>query len=180
MSQADLAEKAGTLPRQIRRYEAGEVQPSFAQAKAIADALEISLDELAGGVPFEGITGTWWIAWKEIQDANPIITQVHVSHAGSDYQAQPLDPEDETSLDPRWRLTFKRERDEGLLGWFVDSHTIGVAVLQPMSPGWAGRWVGVPKPERPAAGHVALSRTQEQLAELLEAAVEIDARRSKG
>lgn len=47
MSQADLGAAAGVDARQIRRYEAGQSQPALSVAVAIADALGISLDELA-------------------------------------------------------------------------------------------------------------------------------------
>ncbi len=171
LSQADLARAAGTDARQIRRYEAGDVQPSFAQARAIAEALDITLDQLAGGIPLEGMIGTWWLAWKELQLDKPMVAQIQIVPAGSDYEARPLDPGDRSGLDPRWRMTFKRERDRGLLGWFVEARTIGVAVLRPMSPGWAGRWIGVPTKEWAAAGHIALSRVEEDLPTLLEAVV---------
>lgn len=48
MSQADLAKAADVDARQIRRYEAGEQQPLFTVAVAIAAALGIPLTELAG------------------------------------------------------------------------------------------------------------------------------------
>jgi transcriptional regulator with XRE-family HTH domain len=47
MSQADLGAAAGVDARQIRRYEAGQSQPALSVAVAIADALKISLEELA-------------------------------------------------------------------------------------------------------------------------------------
>jgi len=47
MSQADLGAAAGVDARQIRRYEAGQSQPTLSVAVAIADALGISLEELA-------------------------------------------------------------------------------------------------------------------------------------
>lgn len=171
MSQADLAHKAGAQARQIRRYEAGEVQPSFPQAKALAEALEISLDELAGGLPLEGMTGPWWLAWKELGQELPIVAQIEIERADADYDAHILIADDAVRFDPRWRMTFKRYRDTGLIGWFVDGKTIGVAALEPMSPGWAGRWIGVPSIDRPPAGHLALSRTREDLEELLRLAV---------
>jgi transcriptional regulator with XRE-family HTH domain len=47
MSQADLGAAAGVDARQIRRYEAGQSQPVLSVAVAIAQALRISLEELA-------------------------------------------------------------------------------------------------------------------------------------
>jgi transcriptional regulator with XRE-family HTH domain len=55
MSQAGLAKAAKVDTRQIRRYEAGEQQPLFTVAVALATALEISVTELAG-MPFEPAT----------------------------------------------------------------------------------------------------------------------------
>jgi transcriptional regulator with XRE-family HTH domain len=56
ISEADLAESAGVDARQIRRYEAGEQQPLFTVAVAIAAALRLPLAELAG-LPAEPETG---------------------------------------------------------------------------------------------------------------------------
>ena len=56
MSQADLAKAAGVDARQIRRYEAGEQQPLFTAAAAIAAALRVPLSELAG-LPAEPTAG---------------------------------------------------------------------------------------------------------------------------
>ena len=63
MSQSELAAAAGIDARQIRRYEAGEQQPVLSVAVAIAEALEISVGELAG-LPTHGVnlTGDWWAA----------------------------------------------------------------------------------------------------------------------
>ncbi len=47
LTQADLGAAAGVDARQIRRYEAGQSQPVLLVAVAIADALGISISELA-------------------------------------------------------------------------------------------------------------------------------------
>jgi transcriptional regulator with XRE-family HTH domain len=49
LSQADLAKEAGVSREIVGRYERNEVSPSVDVAKKIADALEVSLDYLAGG-----------------------------------------------------------------------------------------------------------------------------------
>ena len=56
MSQAALAKAAGVDTRQIRRYEAGEQQPLFTAAVAIAAALRMPIAELAG-LPAEPARG---------------------------------------------------------------------------------------------------------------------------
>jgi|SRR6266540_2120778 len=55
MSQADLGAAAGVDPRQIRRYEAGQSQPVLSVAVAIADALGISINELAPNSRNDGL-----------------------------------------------------------------------------------------------------------------------------
>src|SRR5918999_13466 len=60
LSQGALARAAGVDTRQIRRYEAGEQQPLLSVAIAIADALGVSISELAGRAPSRvTITGDW-------------------------------------------------------------------------------------------------------------------------
>src|SRR5918994_499960 len=46
LSQSDLAAQVGVDSRQIRRYEAGEAQPTLPIARAIARALGITPDEI--------------------------------------------------------------------------------------------------------------------------------------
>lgn len=48
LSQTDFAKIIGVSREMIGRYERGEVMPSIEVAKKIADALEVSLDYLAG------------------------------------------------------------------------------------------------------------------------------------
>ena len=53
LSQTELAKAAGVHVRQIARYEAGEQQPALPVAVALADALGISIAQLAGQVSYE-------------------------------------------------------------------------------------------------------------------------------
>ena len=65
VSQAELAEATGISVRQLARYEAGEQQPVFSAAVLLADALGISLAELAGPVSHElDLSGIWWGGWE--------------------------------------------------------------------------------------------------------------------
>jgi transcriptional regulator with XRE-family HTH domain len=48
LSQTDFAKTVGVSREMIGRYERSEVMPSIEVAKKIADALEVSLDYLAG------------------------------------------------------------------------------------------------------------------------------------
>ncbi len=48
LSQTDLADKSNVSRVMIGKYERGEAAPSIEAAKKIADALEVSLDNLVG------------------------------------------------------------------------------------------------------------------------------------
>ncbi|WP_236725847.1 helix-turn-helix domain-containing protein [Mycobacterium avium] len=50
MTQAQVAKAAGVLLRQYQRYEKGEREPSLSTARAIAEALDLPLSELAGQI----------------------------------------------------------------------------------------------------------------------------------
>src|SRR3982751_6262677 len=75
LSQAALAAAAGVDKRQIRRYEAGEQQPVLSVAVAIAEALKISVGDLAGVPSHEvNLSGEWWASWQTSKDGEEIIT----------------------------------------------------------------------------------------------------------
>lgn len=48
LTQGELAERAGISKRSVAAYESGEAQPTLSLAIRLADALGVSLDELAG------------------------------------------------------------------------------------------------------------------------------------
>lgn len=48
MSQEDLAKAVGVHPNILGRYERGEAKPSIEVAAKLAEALEVSLDQLVG------------------------------------------------------------------------------------------------------------------------------------
>lgn len=48
MSQSDLAEKTGLMPSAVSHFETGRRSPSFANLKALADALKVTTDYLIG------------------------------------------------------------------------------------------------------------------------------------
>src|SRR5215204_2642716 len=74
LSQAELAKAAGVSLRQLARYEAGEQQPVLSAAVALADALSISMDQLAGKVNYDlDLSGDWWCAWQTWKDGAPRI-----------------------------------------------------------------------------------------------------------
>src|SRR3954452_24800888 len=74
LSQAGLAAAAGVHARQINRYESGEQQPALGVAHRLAQALGVTLDELAG-VPSDRVKleGTWWTAWQTFNEGQQVI-----------------------------------------------------------------------------------------------------------
>lgn len=48
LNQETLAERVGVSRQAVSKWETGEAQPDFAKLIALADALEVSLDELCG------------------------------------------------------------------------------------------------------------------------------------
>jgi len=86
MSQSDLAAKVGVDRRQIRRYESGEAQPTLPIAKAVAHALGITVDELAGEETHRvNLTGHWWASWQTSRSGTEKIAtrEVEIKQEGS-------------------------------------------------------------------------------------------------
>lgn len=48
MSQEELAEKVGVSRQAVSKWETGDAQPDYVKLMALADALEVSLDDLCG------------------------------------------------------------------------------------------------------------------------------------
>jgi transcriptional regulator with XRE-family HTH domain len=71
--------------RQIRRYESGETQPTLPIAKAIANALGISIDDLAGEDTHRiDLTGDWWACWQTWKNGTEVLNchQVSIQQQG--------------------------------------------------------------------------------------------------
>jgi transcriptional regulator with XRE-family HTH domain len=153
MSQADLAAAAGVDKRQIRRYEAGEQQPLLTVAAAIADALKISVGELAG-IPSHRInlTGTWWSTWQTYKDGNELVTAQEVAfrQQGDLIQLQTITRGIEVEEGGyHWHGELRLWDNEILMGWYaaadgsVRSKGTMYFVLHPHGVGMRGRWVGL-------------------------------------
>src|SRR5664280_2650739 len=152
LSQADLARAASVDQRQIRRYEAGEQQPVLSVAVAIADALKISVGDLAG-VPTHRVQlgGEWWSAWQTFKDGAEIITSQEVRVA---QQADLLTLETITRGLPieeggyHWRGELRIWGNEVLMGWYaandksVRSKGTMYFALHTHGQQMTGRWVG--------------------------------------
>lgn len=177
LSQTDLAARAGVDARQIRRYEAGEQQPVLSVAAAIAEALGISLTELAG-LPTHRVTldGDWWSSWQTFKDGSEVITaqDVRFRQQGDLIQVDALtrgiDVIDGGYL---WRGELRLWDNEILMGWYaaadgaVRSKGTMYFVLHPHGISMTGRWVGLSYDGKVVTGAGAMARTEDEARALI-------------
>jgi transcriptional regulator with XRE-family HTH domain len=172
MSQADLAAAAGVDKRQIRRYEAGEQQPVLSVAVAIANALKISVGELAGMPSHKvNLSGDWWASWQTFKDNEEVITaqEVRFSQQGDLISVQTttrgIDIEDGGY---HWRGELRVWDNEVLMGWYaaddgsVRSKGTLYFVLHPHGQRMDGRWVGMSHDGKVVTGWGGIARTEEE------------------
>jgi transcriptional regulator with XRE-family HTH domain len=172
MSQADLASAAGVDKRQIRRYEAGEQQPVLSVAVAIANALKISVGELAG-IPSHrvNLSGEWWASWQTRKDGEQVITlqEVQFRQQGDLIAVQTttrgISVEDGGY---HWRGELRLWDNEVLMGWYaaddgsVRSKGTMYFVLHPHGQHMAGMWVGLSHDGKIITGWGAMGRTENE------------------
>jgi len=176
MSQAQLAALAGIDARQIRRYEAGEQQPLFSVAVAIADALNISIAQLAGKIGHDlDLSGDWWAAWQTWKDGAPRV-DTHTLEILQRGELLQLDAARAVPLEQgsyRWRGELRLWDNEALIGWY---HSTDGAVrskgtlyfsLHPHGTHAWGRWVGMSYDGPVISGWGSIARTQEHAAQLV-------------
>lgn len=173
LSQAQLAQQAKVSLRQLARYEAGEQQPVLSAAVTLADALGISLTQLAGQVSYElDLSGDWWAGWQTWKDgAERIDTHtLEISQRGEVLQlnAERATPVADGSY--RWQGELRLWDNEALVGWYrstdqaVRSKGTLYLALHPHGDHAWGRWVGMSYDGEVVSGWGALGRSQ-QLAE---------------
>jgi transcriptional regulator with XRE-family HTH domain len=182
LSQADLAAAVGLDKRQIRRYEAGEAQPTLVVAKAIAHALQISLDELAGETEQRlQITGDWWAGWQTWKDGAPVHTSqpIQIRQRGTDLDIAALDRGISTEEGGYlWRGQLRLWDNEILMGWYaaddqaVRSKGTLYLVIHPHGHQMRGRWVGLSYDGPIVSGWSAFARTEQEAQTLLHALTE--------
>jgi transcriptional regulator with XRE-family HTH domain len=181
LSQTELAKAAGVHVRQIARYEAGEQQPALSVAVALADALGISIAQLAGQVSYElDLGGEWWCAWQTWKDGVPRIDthpmEVHQRGELLQLDAERAVPVDEGSY--RWRGELRLWDNEALMGWYRSTDgavrskgTLYLALHPHGSHAW-GRWVGMSYDGLVICGWGAIARTRDEAEQVVRDLIE--------
>jgi transcriptional regulator with XRE-family HTH domain len=177
MSQAQLAAIAGVDTRQIRRYESGQQQPMLSVAVAIAEALGITVGQLAGESTRRVVlTGDWWASWQTFKDGQEVLTmqQVRFVQRGDDLRVEAttrgMAVEDGGYL---WRGEMRLWDNEILMGWYaaddqaIRSKGTMYLVLHPHGQSMTGRWVGLSYDGALVTGWSAMAKTQEEADRLM-------------
>jgi transcriptional regulator with XRE-family HTH domain len=178
LSQTDLAKACDVNLRQIRRYENDEQQPALGVAMRLADALGITIGELAGeAVPGPRLTGTWWAAWQTYVDVNEKVTTqtVDLHQSGTNIQIKALQLSEEPHEgDYLWRGELRLWGADTLMGWYVAtddnvrSKGTMFFILHTQGGHAEGRWVGTSYDGPVVTGWCALARSREDLVKLIE------------
>ena len=166
MSQAELARAANIDARQIRRYEAGEQQPLFGVAVAIAAALRITIADLAG-MPAHRVklSGEWWASWQTFRDGvEKIATQkVEMQQEGELIRISTI-THGLSEGGYHWSGELRLWDNEILMGWYAstegairDKGTM-YFVLHPHGQHMSGRWVGLSNDGKIVTGWGSIAR----------------------
>jgi transcriptional regulator with XRE-family HTH domain len=177
ISQADLAAAVGVDTRQIRRYEAGQQQPVFSVAVAIANALGIDVGELAGAPSHRvSLTGDWWACWQTyrggVEDLR--VQPGRLQQHGELIQVEAIArgrPVDQGGY--LWRGEFRLWDNEILMGWYaatdgsVRSKGTMYFVMHPHGINMTGRWVGLSYDGNIVTGWSSMARTEDEARDLV-------------
>jgi transcriptional regulator with XRE-family HTH domain len=177
LSQNDLATKVGVDRRQIRRYESGDTQPTLSVARAIARALGITIDELAGDETHRiDLSGDWWAAWQTWHNGQEVINPHQVRLAQRGDVVDVIATTRGTPLEGGgylWRGEMRVFDNEALIGWYVaDEGAVrskGSLYFGLHQHGLhaTGRWVGLSFDGPLVSGWSALAKTEDQVIALM-------------
>jgi transcriptional regulator with XRE-family HTH domain len=177
MSQSELAAKVGVDKRQIRRYESGETQPTLPIAKAIARALGISIDELAGEQTHRvNLTGHWWASWQTSRSGiQKIATQeVEIKQEGNTLHIETVTRG--LSVEEggyHWSGELRLWDNEILMGWYaandgsIRSKGTMYFVVHPHGLDMSGRWVGLGYDDQIMTGFASMAHSREESEETM-------------
>ena len=179
MSPGAAVAAAGVDTRQIRRYESGEQQPMLSVAVAIAEALGITVGQLAGEPTHRVIlTGDWWASWQTYKDGQEVLTtqEVRFAQRGDDLRVEAttrgIAVEGGGYL---WRGQMRLWDNEIPIGWYAaDDQAIRSKgamypfVLHPHGQSMTGRWVGLSYDGAIVTGWTSMAKTQEEAQRLMQ------------
>jgi transcriptional regulator with XRE-family HTH domain len=178
LTQADLAAQIGTDKRQVRRWEAGETQPTLAMAFELARVLGLSVDELAGRESHRvDLGGDWWACWQSWKDGVEVINphRIRMRQRGNDIEVVAVTRG--TPLEGGgylWRGELRLWDNEILMGWYVAdegavrSKGTMFFTLHQHGISATGRWVGLSYDGPIITGWGAIARTEQEVTELMD------------
>ncbi|MGL5862388.1 MAG: helix-turn-helix transcriptional regulator [Phycicoccus sp.] len=185
LSQAELAARVGVDKRQIRRYEAGEAQPTLSVGRQIAEALTITLDELAGAnAQRVGLSGQWWASWQTRQHGDDVLTAQPVTlRQRGDLIQISADDRGTVTLNEGgylWRGEMRLWNNSVLMGWYAAAdgavQSMGTLFFRIHTHGqnMIGRWVGQSHDGPILSGSGALAKSSEAATTTLRDVMEIE------
>ncbi|MCA2209209.1 MULTISPECIES: helix-turn-helix domain-containing protein [Nocardia] len=176
LSQPALATAIGVSSRQITRYESEEQSPTLPVAIRLADALRISLAELAGIVDNRvDLAGRWWAAWqKAAKHGDEVeVAEVTIRHEGDHLlldTAETAAAEDDPG--PGVRGEMRVWDGDAITGW-VRGMDVAFPVgtiyysLHPQGAHAVGSWTTKSGPDGVVRGWSALAREKSDAEKLL-------------
>jgi transcriptional regulator with XRE-family HTH domain len=178
LSQAELATAAGVGVRQVRRYEAGEQHPVLPVAVEIANALRITVGELAGQSAGHRVdlSGDWWASWQTFKDGEEVITaqEVRLVQRGDLIEVRTTTrgiTVEEGGY--HWQGELRLWDNEILMGWYaandgsVRSKGTMYFVLHPHGIYMNGRWVGLSYDGTIVTGFGGMGKSEEEARNLI-------------
>jgi transcriptional regulator with XRE-family HTH domain len=187
MSQADLAEATGVNLRQIRRYESGEQEPGLSVAVRLADALGLTMNELAGRPTAQlNLTGRWWAAWQTWTKGKEILTTqpVEMEQHGQTVRIRALQrSEENVQAGYVWTGELRLWDSHTLMGWYAseDSNVrvLGTLfyVLHAHGNFMEGHWVGTSYDGPIVAGWTAIAQARDEARSIVERLIDSGASR---
>lgn len=178
MSQTELAAQAGIDVRQIRRYEAGETQPTLSVASSLARVLRISLDELAGETTKRiNLSGDWFAGWQTFRNG---VEAIAVQQVKLEQQRDLIDVRTLTrglNVDDggyHWHGELRLWDNQVLMGWYssnddtIRSKGTMYFVVHPHGISMTGRWVGLGFDDAIMTGWGSMAKTEDDARSLIQ------------
>ncbi|MFD4428752.1 helix-turn-helix domain-containing protein [Nocardia sp. NPDC058497] len=184
LSQPALATAIGVSSRQITRYESEEQSPTLPVAIRLADALQISLAELAGIVDNRiDLAGRWWAAWQKAANHGDEVevTPVTIRHEGDHLLIDSAAETPAAQDDPATQMRGEMRVWDGdaLTGW-VRGMDVGWPIgtiyysLHPQGAHAVGSWTTKSGADGVVRGWSALAREKSDAEKLLSELVRTD------